>query len=66
MEDNIPRATTEAAVMALKALELPRRIRPKMITQAVVQRRALRGTTRASLYLAQIWLKGRPRSRLKA
>jgi hypothetical protein len=52
--------------MALKALELPRRIRPKMITQAVVQRRALRGTSRASLYLAQIWLKGRPRSRLKA
>ena len=48
-----PRATTEAEVMALKVLLEPRKIQPKMMTQAVVQMRALRGTSRPGWTLAK-------------
>jgi hypothetical protein len=39
----MPRATTLADTMALKAAVEPRKIQPKTITQAAVQIRPLRG-----------------------
>ncbi|KAK2614099.1 hypothetical protein N8I77_000955 [Diaporthe amygdali] len=61
-----PRATTLAAVIALKALEEPKKTQPKMMTQTVVQIKALRGTSSPLWTLAKIRLAGSPRSRANA
>ena len=61
-----PRATTLAAVMALKALDEPSRMQPKTTTQAVVHTSAYTGTSRVGWTFAMMRLRGRPRSRAKA
>ena len=61
-----PSATTDAETMALNALEEPRKIQPKMMTNPVVNNNALTGVSRAGCTLAKIRENGSPPSRAKA
>lgn len=66
MAYEIPRATTEAAVIALKALLDPRKMQPKTMTSRVVNPTALSGTLRPGWTFAKNFENGMPRSRAKA
>ena len=54
--------TTEAEIMALKALDEPRKMHPKMITRMTVKYSALRGTLSFEWTLAKNGDAGRPPS----
>jgi hypothetical protein len=62
----IPRATTEAAVMALKALVLPRKMKPKIRTTKLDRQRDSRGTSSLWWTRLKYLEKGSPPSRAKA
>jgi hypothetical protein len=62
----IPRATTEAETIALKALLDPRKIQPKMTTRIKVRYSAFSGTSKRVLTLAKKRENGRPPSLAKA
>lgn len=54
--------TTEAEIMALKALDEPRKMHPKMITRMTVKYSALRGTLSLEWTLEKKGDAGRPPS----
>lgn len=58
----MPRRTTEGEMIALRALEEPRKMQPKIMTQTVVRRRAFRGTPRVGCTRAKTLEAGRPSS----
>lgn len=62
----MPRATTDAETMALKALLEPRKMQPNMMTRITVNHSAFNGTSRCVLTFAKNLEAGRPRSRAKA
>jgi hypothetical protein len=62
----IPRATTDAETMALKALLEPRKMQPKMTTRTTVRYSALSGTSKRELTFAKTREYGRPPSLAKA
>jgi hypothetical protein len=62
----MPNATTLALTMALKALLDPRKMHPKMMTNAVVRIRALSGKSHFLCTFAKNLLKGNPPSLAKA
>src|SRR5271163_1944707 len=62
----MPRATTDAETMALKALLDPRNMQPKIMTSTVVRYRAFIGTSSRKLTLAKNFDAGRPPSRANA
>jgi len=57
-----PSATTEAAIIALNALDDPRNMQPKMITKPVVRARELTGVSSLGCTLAQTFENGSPPS----
>jgi len=62
----MPRATTDADTMALKALLEPRKMHPKMMTRIKVNQSAFNGTSSRLSTFAKNFEAGRPRSRAKA
>ena len=66
MAYDTPSATTDAEIIALKALLDPRKMQPKMMTSAVVRYNALRGSPKLGWTWAKNRLAGNPRSRAKA
>ena len=58
----MPRQTTDAEMIALKALLEPRKMQPKMMTRTVVRMSAFRGRSRRLWTLAKNLEKGTPLS----